>query len=174
MLLGLFLGYFIFTAMSWLIRMSFGIAAGFVLGNGWLVTNWLGLIILLNIFVLTHVITATMSFRMISIIPHHLPKLIGFSSTNRVDMDEFSQGAALVGAGSALKSVEQSVTPKRLQYGGGAGLGGQNQSQTSTAAIGYSSGSSSSSGGSAGQSARLDTTLQATTDVKGSPPHQDA
>ncbi len=31
MLLGLFLGYFIFTAMSYLIRMSFGIAAGFVL-----------------------------------------------------------------------------------------------------------------------------------------------
>ena len=30
MLIGLFLGYFIFTCISWLIRMSFGIAAAFV------------------------------------------------------------------------------------------------------------------------------------------------
>ena len=52
MIIGLFLGYFIFTCASWLIRMSFGIAAAFVLGDGWIVTNWLGLFVLLSIFVL--------------------------------------------------------------------------------------------------------------------------
>jgi len=77
--------------MSWLIRMSFGIAAGFVLGNGWIVANWLGMFVLLSIFVLTHVIAALMTFRMISLIPHHFPKLIGFASANRVDMEQFSR-----------------------------------------------------------------------------------
>ena len=46
MLLGLFLAYFIFASMSWLLRQSFGIAAGFVLGNGWVVTNVLGVLVL--------------------------------------------------------------------------------------------------------------------------------
>ena len=66
MMIGLFLGYFIFTCTSWLIRMSFGIAAAFVLGDGWIVTNWLGLFVLLSIFVLAHVIAAIASFRMIT------------------------------------------------------------------------------------------------------------
>ena len=62
MIIGLFLGYFIFTCVSWLIRMSFGIAAAFVLGDGWIVTNWLGLFVLLSIFVLAHVVAAIASF----------------------------------------------------------------------------------------------------------------
>ena len=63
MIIGLFLGYFIFTCASWLIRMSFGIAAAFVLGDGWIVTNWLGLFVLLSIFVLAHVVAAIASFQ---------------------------------------------------------------------------------------------------------------
>jgi conjugal transfer/type IV secretion protein DotA/TraY len=63
MVIGLFLGYFVFDCMSWLIRSSFGIAAGFVLLNGWLVTNLIGIAVLLTIFVMTHVIAAMMSFR---------------------------------------------------------------------------------------------------------------
>ena len=114
MLLGLFLGYFVFAAMSWLIRMSFGIAAGFVLGNGWIVTNWLGLFVLLAIFVLVHTVAAIASFRMIALIPHHLPRLLGFSSGNRVDMDEFSKGAALIGANSTLQTIQDGVAAKRL------------------------------------------------------------
>ena len=43
MVVGLFLGYFVFDCMSWLIRESFGIAAGFVLDNGWIVTNFIGM-----------------------------------------------------------------------------------------------------------------------------------
>ena len=80
MIIGLFLGYFIFTCASWLIRMSFGIAAAFVLGDGWIVTNWLGMFVLLSIFVLAHIVAAIASFRMISLIPHHVPRMIGFSS----------------------------------------------------------------------------------------------
>ena len=112
MLIGLFLGYFIFTCISWLIRMSFGIAAAFVLGDGWLVTNWLGLFVLLSIFVLSHVVAAIASFRMITLIPHHIPRMIGFSSANRVDMDEFSQGAALIGTQKALTTLSDGVSPE--------------------------------------------------------------
>ena len=114
MLIGLFLGYFIFTCISWLIRMSFGIAAAFVLGDGWLVTNWLGLFVLLSIFVLSHVVAAIASFRMITLIPHHIPRMIGFSSANRVDMDEFSRGAALIGANETLSTVRKGLSPKQL------------------------------------------------------------
>ena len=94
MIIGLFLGYFVFDCMSWLIRESFGIAAGFVLANGWLVTNFIGIGVLLSIFVMAHVIAAMMSFRMVAQLPHHLPRLIGFTAANRVDMDEFGQRAA--------------------------------------------------------------------------------
>jgi len=95
--------------MSWLIRMTFGVAAHFVLENGWLVTNFFGLIVLLSIYVMAHVTAALMSFQMISLVPHHLPKLIGFSSANRVDMDEFSKAAAWVGTRGALSEVDNST-----------------------------------------------------------------
>ena len=48
MVIGLFLGYFVFDCMSWLIRESFGIAAGFVLQNGWIVSNFIGIAVLLD------------------------------------------------------------------------------------------------------------------------------
>ena len=85
--------------MSWLIRESFGIAAGFVLNNGWIVTNFIGIVVLLNIFVMLHVIAALMSFRMVALLPHHLPRLVGFTAANRVDMESFSQRAAWVPGG---------------------------------------------------------------------------
>jgi conjugal transfer/type IV secretion protein DotA/TraY len=94
MVIGLFMGYFVFDCMSWLIRESFGIAVGFVLQNGWIVTNFIGLAVLLSIFVMTHVVAALASFRMVSLLPHHLPRLIGFTAANRVDMEAFQQQAA--------------------------------------------------------------------------------
>ena len=109
MLFGLFLGYFVFTSMSWLIRETFGVAAGFVLEQGWLVTNLLGIVILIAIFVMAHVVAALTSFRMISMIPHHVPRLIGFSSANRVDMEQFSRDAALVGVAGSLKTVQNGL-----------------------------------------------------------------
>jgi hypothetical protein len=109
MLFGLFLGYFIFASTSFLIRQTFGIAAGFVLEHGWVVTNVLGVVVLLSIFVMTHVVAALMSFRMISLVPHHVPRLLGFHSAGRVDMDEFSRDAAIVGVGGALTTMDRGL-----------------------------------------------------------------
>jgi conjugal transfer/type IV secretion protein DotA/TraY len=163
MLIGLFLGYFIFTCISWLIRMSFGIAAAFVLGDGWLVTNWLGLFVLLSIFVLSHVVAAIASFRMITLIPHHVPRMIGFSSANRVDMDEFSQGAALVGTQKALTTLSDGVSPKRLTSSAGAASneGQSGQKLLSSDAKGRNDQSATR------QTQGMDTTLRATTDMGG-------
>jgi conjugal transfer/type IV secretion protein DotA/TraY len=158
MIIGLFLGYFIFTCASWLIRMSFGIAAAFVLGDGWIVTNWLGLFVLLSIFVLSHVVAAIASFR-ITLIPHHVPRMIGFSSANRVDMDEFSRGAALIGANETLSTVRKSLGPKQITSESG-NPGGQGDQK----AIGSSGNKNNSSSGS---SSGMDTTVQAMTDMGG-------
>jgi conjugal transfer/type IV secretion protein DotA/TraY len=156
MIIGLFLGYFIFTCASWLIRMSFGIAAAFVLGDGWIVTNWLGLFVLLSIFVLAHVVAAIASFRMITLIPHHVPRMIGFSSASRVDMDEFAQGVGLIGTQKALATIDRNLQPKRLtsQSENSGGQSGQKS-------IGVSGRKDHSPNGS------VDTTMQATMDMGG-------
>jgi hypothetical protein len=160
MIIGLFLGYFIFTCASWLIRMSFGIAAAFVLGDGWIVTNWLGLFVLLSIFVLAHIVAAIASFRMITLIPHHVPRMIGFSSANRVDIDEFAQGAALIGTQKALTTIADGVNRKKLTSNGV-----QNEGPNDQKMIGSSSGNRNTS--SSGSSSGIDTTVQATMDMGG-------
>jgi conjugal transfer/type IV secretion protein DotA/TraY len=101
MIIGLFLSYFVFDCMSWLERESFGIAVGFILANGWFVTNLIGIVVLLNIFVMLQVTTAIISFRMIALLPHHLPRLLGFTAANRVDIEAFQQQAAW-GAGQSV------------------------------------------------------------------------
>ena len=121
MLFGLFLGYFVFTSISWLIRETFGVAAGFVLEQGWLVTNILGVIVLISIFVMAHVVAALTSFRMISLVPHHVPRLIGFSSAGRVDMDAFSRDAALVGVAGTMKTLQSGFRQGLEKAGGPAG-----------------------------------------------------
>jgi hypothetical protein len=138
--------------------MSFGIAAAFVLGDGWIVTNWLGLFVLLSIFVLAHVVAAIASFRMITLIPHHVPRMIGFSSPNRVDMDEFAQGAALIGTQKALTTIDRNLNPKQLTSQSEKSAGQGNQK-----AIASDNGrrdNSSTNGG-------MDTTVHATTDMGG-------
>ncbi len=155
MLFGLFLGYFVFAAMSWLIQQSFGIAAGFVLANGWLVTNMIGLTVLLGIFVLTHVVSALISFRLISLVPHHLPRLIGFMAANRVDMDQFSRDAALVGVrGTVLATNDALLSPLRSAASSGNALSSPPRylpgPNTGTASAG---------------NAGMDSTLRAVTDV---------
>ena len=97
MLFGLMLGYVIFAAMSWLVMQSFGIAAGFVFAGGWLVANLLGVVVLLCLFVLLEVTIALLSFRMISLVPHHAIQLMAIKPANRVDMDRFAQDVGLVG-----------------------------------------------------------------------------
>ncbi len=167
MVIGLFLGGFIFTAASWLVRQTFGIAAGFVLANGWLVTNVLGVAVLLTIFTLTHIVCALLSFRMISLIPHHVPRLAGFGSANRVDMDQFGRDAALIGSAGAMRAIEGAVRPGRpgprdpgsqLSYGSPSRLSAPEKSEQT----GHNT-------------AGLDSTLRAATDVPPqSPPREEA
>ncbi|RZA21549.1 MAG: hypothetical protein EOP02_17080, partial [Proteobacteria bacterium] len=156
MLLGLFLGYFIFASTSWLLRQGFGVAAGFVLGNGWVVTNVIGVIVLMCIFVLCHVVLALMSFRMISLVPHHVPRLIGFMPANRVDMDGFSRDAALVGAAGALTQIAEGAkasvaSSQKLLGSERAGDEGSQRSARDDRREG------------------MDSTLRAATDVTGAP-----
>lgn len=109
MVIGLFMSFFVFSSVSWLIRQSFGIAANFALAGGNVVTNFLGLVILLNIFVMTEVTAAFMSFRMIALLPHHLPRLIGFSAASRVDMDGFAEKAAVGAGGLASTQIGRNL-----------------------------------------------------------------
>jgi hypothetical protein len=155
MVIGLFLGYFVFDCMSWLIRESFGIAAGFVLANGWLVSNFIGLGVLLTIFVMTHVVAALMSFRMVALLPHHLPRLIGFTAANRVDMDDFQQRAAWAPSGQIAGTTARALGTGTRQFG-------QQMQQLRGRSTGLISGPTEASGAEGGSSAGMDTTLRAT------------
>ena len=117
MLVGLFLSYFVFDCMSWLLHQSFGIATGFVLAGGSIVANWIGLVVLLNIFVMTNVVAALMSFRMIALIPHHLPRLIGFNGASRVDMDGFAQQGAYFAGLTAASGIRRGLASGANQFG---------------------------------------------------------
>jgi len=118
MIFGLFLGYFVFDCMSWLIRTTFGIAAGFVLANGWVVSNFIGLATLLTIFVMMQVTAATVSFRMVALLPHHLPRLIGFSSAGRVDMEDFASRAALTPGNAVANETAKRIGQGTRQFSG--------------------------------------------------------
>ena len=156
MLIGLFLGYYTFTCLSWLVFQSFGVAVHFVLADGYIVTNLLGAIVMISIFVLLHLMIALLSFRMISLFPHHVIKMIGFAPANRVDMDRFSLEATTIGMGRALQTIEGGARGV-LTYAqdGGASGGGR--------AIGRSGG-----GGAAPRRIGMDSTVAAASDV--SPP----
>ena len=171
MLFGLFLGYFLFSSMSFLIRQTFGIAAGFVLEHGWIVTNVLGVVVLLSIFVMTHVVAAMMSFRMISLIPHHVPRLLGFSGGGRVDMDEFSRDAAVVGVAGALGTINNGLLTVMEGVGKPAQIGNSMGSTPLLAAPGAGSGASGGTGGASSSraSSGMDTTLRAATDLGSAP-----
>ena len=166
MLFGLFLGYFIFASTSFLIRETFGVAAGFILEHGWLVTNVLGVVVLLSIFVMTHVVAAMMSFRMISLVPHHVPRLLGFSGAGRVDMDQFSKDAALVGVGGTLATLSKGLQDGARAAGQGQ-LGGEMARRLpAPMSAGVSPAGEAPSTGRPGSG--MDSTLRATTDL--SPP----
>ena len=155
MLFGLFAGYFVFSAMCSLMLQGFGIASGFVLSNGWLVTNLLGIIVLLCMFVLMTMTLALVSFRMISLVPHHVIKMLPFvQPANRLDIERFSQDVGAVGMAGTLNSVK-------------SGRDAMLQAAQASERIG-------STGGDGGQGARgpirllgHDTTLNAQTDVIG-------
>jgi conjugal transfer/type IV secretion protein DotA/TraY len=156
MIFGLFLSYFVFDAMSWLIRESFGIAVGFILSGGWFVTNLIGVIVLLNIFVMLQITTAIASFRMIALLPHHLPRLLGFTGASRVDTEAFYQQAAW-GAGQAVADR----TRPALEAGVAAVKNAAQQRKSlPRQPAGFISGPPDGAGG----NESLDSTLRATTD----------
>lgn len=107
MLIGLLVGYLVFSAASWLLTQGFVIAAGFALSNGWFVTNLLGLVVLLIMFVLMEVTFALVSFRLISLVPYHVIKMIGFQPANRLDIERFSQDVGAVGMAGGLRQIGQ-------------------------------------------------------------------
>ena len=163
MLFGLFLGYFVFSAMSWLMMQGFGIAAGFALSNGWFVTNMLGVIVLVCMFVLMHITLALVSFRLISVVPHQVVKLIGVQPANRVDMEQFGRDAGMVGMGASLTAIRggaQGILSSAASSGAGR-AGGQRL-------LGGPAGAAGAAGAMAANSNGGDTTLTAQSDV--SPP----
>ncbi|KXV20698.1 hypothetical protein AD934_02935 [Gluconobacter oxydans] len=128
MLFGLFLGYFVFDAMSWLIHQTFGVAAGFVLSHGWIVTNLLGVIVMLGMYVTVHITLALMCFRLIGILPERVPAMIGFHEGNRVDLDQFSRDAAVVGMAGTLKGIDNAIGGMMKKEGKEKNKGGRNKS----------------------------------------------
>ncbi|MBO1360180.1 DotA/TraY family protein [Acetobacter sacchari] len=111
MLFGLFLGYFVFDASSWLVHETFGVAAGFALSHGWLVSNFLGMLLLVWMFVLLHMILAGVSFRLIAIVPNRVPQMLGFGGGERIDVDAFSRDVAAVGMAGAMQRMQESLRP---------------------------------------------------------------
>ena len=156
MLFGLMMGYFVFSAMSWLLMQGFCIAAGFALSNGWFVTNLLGLIVLLCMFVTMEVTLALVSFRLISLVPHHVVKWIGFQPANRLDIEQFSQNVGTAGMVGTLGNVA-SARDGMLQA-----------SRSAQGRIGRSAGNRPTSNASPMRAIAQDSTLSAQTDV--SPP----
>ena len=157
MLFGLFMGYFIYSSISWLTLQGFGVAAGFALQNGWFVSNLLGVVTLLCMFVLLQLTIALMSFRMISVFPHQVVKLIGVQPANRVDMDRFASDAGIAGMGASLRGI-QGGTGAMMQQAIKSGEGGGGA--TRAIADGGKGG-----GTSEPQRGGTDSTLQAATDV---------
>ena len=162
MLFGLFAGYFVFSAMCWLMLQGFSIAAGFALSNGWLVTNLLGVIVLLCMFVLMTMTLALVSFRMISLVPHHVIKMLPFvQPANRLDIERFSQDVGAVGMAGTLGTIANARD-------------GMLQASRSTAReIGAASGEGEQ--GAIGQQRLLghDSTLNAQTDITGPAPEEE-
>jgi len=111
-------------------------------------------------------VAAIASFRMITLIPHHIPRMIGFSSANRVDIDEFAQGAGFIGTQKALTTVSDTLNPKRLTSGAAPNEGQNGQRQIGGSSSGKGSASADSTKASSSQSG-MDTTVQATTDMGG-------
>jgi len=125
----------VFDAMSWLVHQTFGVAAGFVLSHGWIVTNLVGIVVMLGLYVTVHITLALMCFRLIGILPERVPAMIGFHEGSRVDLDQFSRDAAVIGMAGTLKGIESSLTPpKKDEAKGNSKKGGALAKQGSTLA----------------------------------------
>ena len=141
MLFGLFLSYFCFAAISRLIFMTFSIAAGFALSAGWLVSNLLGVIVMLAMFVLAHTVALIACFRMIALFPQHVPTWLGLEAADRLDTHSLAQDAGLIGLGATLREIRAGAT------GGVSGLANGRAGQRALAGPAEEAEASQSSGG---------------------------
>lgn len=108
--------------MSWLVHQTFGVAAGFALSHGWLVSNFLGMLLLVWMFVLLHMILALASFRLIAIVPNRVPQILGFGGGERIDVDAFSRDVAVIGMAGAMQNMQKALAPPERQQGNGNGI----------------------------------------------------
>lgn len=120
MLFGLFLSYFCFAAISRLIFMTFSVASGFALSRGWLVSNLLGVVVMLAMFVLAHTVAVIACFRMISLLPQHVPTWLGLDAADRLDTHSLAQDAGLIGLATTLQEIRTGAASgvSRLPAGG--------------------------------------------------------
>jgi conjugal transfer/type IV secretion protein DotA/TraY len=170
MLFGLMLGYWIFTVMSFLTFLTFNLAADFVLQQGTIFTNLLGVIVLLNILVIIESTWAVMAFKMIGQIPYQVIKWVGFAAASRVDMEQFALATTTAGSRGTIGSINAEYrnamgagletlgrTPTGRIKGPGNGNTGRRANNNDRLISGYTGGN--------------DSTLDATTDLV--PPSED-
>ncbi|MDD2859461.1 MAG: DotA/TraY family protein [Acidiphilium sp.] len=177
MLFGLMLGYWVFTVMSWLTFETFNLGADFVFQQGYVLTNILGVIVLLAMLVVIEMTWAVMGFRMISQVPYQVIKWVGFAPASRVDMEQFALATTTQGTRGTVGEINRvyqgemdarlaSAGISRLAGGGGSGRLSGPASQN-RGGRGNSNNGNNSSGASG-----TDATLNAGTDII--PPAEDA
>ena len=109
MLAGFMLAFPIFAFGAWLCTLMFYILAGFIMGGGNLVTNFIGLILDLSAFVLEIIALAVASFQLITIVPQKAQELLGMISANAFDASTLGQDIALNRTTLALQNVRAGI-----------------------------------------------------------------
>lgn len=173
MLLGLMLGYWLFTILSWLTFETFSLAGDFVLQQGYILTNLFGVIVLCAMLVTLEMAWAVMGFRMISQVPYQVVKWIGFEPASRVDMEGFALSTTTQGSRQVLNQMNQeyrglvsNMMPGQVIYGGLSNGGNQSYNPPRLGGPGGIGGGGPSGGsGGGGAAPRADSTLSAATDV---------
>ncbi|MFT8885825.1 MAG: DotA/TraY family protein [Acetobacter papayae] len=111
MVIGMVFSYTVFSAISWLLMKSFLVASTFTLDHGYLTDNWVGIIAMIIMYSAMEMTTATLSFRLITTLPHHMASMVGFGAASRVDAEDFEK--------SATRPVQQGADTGRqlgIQY----------------------------------------------------------
>ncbi len=124
MLFGLMLAYWLFSVMSWLVFETFNLASDFVLQQGYVVTNTLGVIVLLAMLVTIEMTLAVMSFKLISQFPYQVMKWAGLEAGSRVDMEDFALGTTTLGSRAVVGEINRNYVGTVASLAAGEGLSG--------------------------------------------------
>lgn len=128
MVAGMILSYTIFSGMSWIWMKGFVVSSSFVFDHGYLLNNLIGILVLMGMCVTAEMTTATLSFRLISTLPHHLPDLAGFRSIGRVNSDDYVNKTEAPVKQGAEKSI--GVAQRSLETGGNNSSHGTSEDDT--------------------------------------------